>query len=86
VTGMQAALESLIKRFDPERLEKRMAKSASGIGAVFRGGKKATYWDAFTQLYEDIATEAEDDFQALFGKAFAKAYEDQLRSLEGERK
>ncbi len=86
VTGMQAALEALIKRFDPERLEKRMAKSASGIGAVFRGGKKATYWDAFTQLYEDIATEAEDDFQALFGKAFAKAYEDQLRSLEGEKK
>ena len=86
VTGMQAALESLIKRFDPESLEKRMAKSASGLGAVFRGGKKATYWDAFTQLYEDIATEAEDDFQALFGKAFAKAYEQQLRSLEGERK
>ncbi len=86
VTGMQAALESLIKRFDPESLEKRMAKSTSGLGAVFRGGKKATYWDAFTQLYEDIATEAEDDFQALFGKAFAKAYEQQLRSLEGERK
>lgn len=86
VTGMQAALESLIKRFDPGSLEKRMAKSASGIGAVFRGGKKATYWDAFTQLYDDIATEAEDDFQALFGKAFAKAYEEQLRSLEGERK
>ncbi len=86
VTGMQAALETLIKRFDPGSLEKRMEKSASGLGAVFRGGKKATYWDAFTQLYEDIATEAEDDFQALFGKAFAKAYEEQLRSLEGERR
>ena len=50
-----------------------------GLGnALFTANRKARLWDQFCQLYAGIATEAEDDFHSLFGKAFAKAYDEQM--------
>ena len=46
--------------------------------ALFSANRKARLWDQFCQLYVGIATEAEDDFHSLFGKAFAKAYDEQM--------
>jgi len=37
------------------------------------------FWDLFRQTYADISREAEDDFQAVFGRSFAKAYAAQTR-------
>ncbi|MEX0970434.1 MAG: type VI secretion system-associated FHA domain protein TagH [Paracoccaceae bacterium] len=76
MTGMQAAITSLLKKFDPASLAGRI----EGKGGLF-GGKKAKYWDAFEKMYGEIAAEAEDDFQNLFGKAFAEAYRTQLKKL-----
>lgn len=76
MTGMQAAIKTLLERFDPAALSSRIEAKKS----LFGGGK-AKRWDVFEKMYGEIAAEAEDDFQALFGKAFAKAYEEQLRKL-----
>lgn len=76
MTGMQAAIKALLERFDPARLSEKIEAKKS----LFGGGK-AKRWDVFEKMYGEIASEAEDDFQALFGKAFAKAYEEQLRKL-----
>jgi type VI secretion system FHA domain protein len=76
MTGMQAAIKTLLERFDPATLS---AKIEAKKGLF--GGGKAKRWDVFEKMYSDIAAEAEDDFQALFGKTFAKAYEEQLRKL-----
>ena len=76
MTGMQAAIKQLLERFDPAALSQKM-EAKKGLF----GGGKAKRWDVFEKMYSDIASEAEDDFQALFGKAFAKAYEEQLRKL-----
>ncbi len=76
MTGMQAAIKTLLERFDPATLS---AKIEAKKGLF--GGGKAKRWDVFEKMYGEIAAEAEDDFQALFGKAFAKAYEEQLRKL-----
>ncbi|MBL1437533.1 MAG: type VI secretion system-associated FHA domain protein TagH [Rhodobacteraceae bacterium] len=76
MTGMQAAIKQLLERFDPARLSAKMEAKKS----LFGGGK-AKRWDVFEKMYSEIAAEAEDDFQALFGQAFAKAYEEQLRKL-----
>ncbi len=76
MTGMQAAIKQLLERFDPARLSERI-EAKKGLF----GGSKAKRWDVFEKMYGEIASEAEDDFQALFGKAFAKAYEEQLRKL-----
>jgi type VI secretion system FHA domain protein len=76
MTGMQAAIKQLLERFDPAALSAKMEAKKS----LFGGGK-AKRWDVFEKMYSEIASEAEDDFQALFGQAFAKAYEEQLRKL-----
>ncbi|MEM1385072.1 MAG: type VI secretion system-associated FHA domain protein TagH [Pseudomonadota bacterium] len=80
MTGMEAALKHLLDRLDPARLTERI-ETGSALGSILGGGKKARYWEAYEQMYADIAREAEDDFQAVFGREFARAYEEQLRKL-----
>ncbi|MEM8843091.1 MAG: type VI secretion system-associated FHA domain protein TagH [Pseudomonadota bacterium] len=78
MTGMQAAIDGLLKRFDPEKLSGRIERS--GLSSLL-SNRKARLWDNFEVLYGDIAREAEDDFQALFGREFARAYQAQLKKL-----
>jgi type VI secretion system protein len=77
MAGVQTALMHLLKRFNPDELEKRL--SLGGLSAVLPGARKSRYWDSFRQIYGDITREAEDDFQAVFGRNFAKAYTEQSR-------
>ena len=77
MAGVQTALLALLKRFDPDELEKRLTNI--GLGAILPGARKARYWDMFRQTYGDISREAEDDFQSVFGRSFAKAYTAQAR-------
>jgi type VI secretion system protein len=79
MTGMESALKALLRRFDPESLASRM-EQGSALGNLLKG-KKARYWEVFEKMYGEISTEAEDDFNSLFGKEFAKAYQDQIRKL-----
>ncbi len=78
LAGMQSALKSVLLRFDPDELEQRL-EGSSMLESILPGKRKARYWDTFQQLYREIAREAEDDFQKLFGKAFAEAYEKEIR-------
>jgi type VI secretion system protein len=80
MVGMQAALKVVLQRFKPEILEKRLGQSALLERLpLYRNAKT---WDLFTELYSQIANEAEDDFHQLFGRSFAHAYEEQIRRLE----
>ncbi|MCF6263448.1 MAG: type VI secretion system-associated FHA domain protein TagH [Xanthomonadales bacterium] len=81
VAGMEAALEDILKRFKPETLEARL-ESDSILDNFLPGGKKAKYWDIFKLLFDQLAGEAEDDFQQLFGRKFSQAYEKQLSRLK----
>lgn len=84
IAGMQTALQSVLKRFDPERLETRLQKQ-SPISASIPIHKQAKLWSQFEQFYEDIETEAQDDFNQLFSHSFASAYEQQIQQLKAER-
>jgi len=81
IAGMQTALQSVLKRFDPERLETRLQKQ-NPISASIPIHKQATLWSQFEQLYENIEHEAQDDFNRLFGNAFSSAYEEQIQRLK----
>ena len=81
VAGMEAALQDILKRFNPKKLETRL-ESDSILDSILPGGKKAKYWDIFKLLFDEIAGEAEDDFQQLFGRKFSRAYEQQLSRLK----
>ena len=81
MVGMRAALAHVIARFEPEELEKKIA-AKSALDTRFAANRKAKLWDQFVALSGGIATEAEDDFHSLFGKAFLAAYEEQMERLK----
>jgi predicted component of type VI protein secretion system len=56
----------------------------SGLSSLLTS-RKARYWDAFTALYRVIAEEARDDFEALFGRKIARAYQDQIDKHRDQR-
>ncbi|WP_149536275.1 type VI secretion system-associated FHA domain protein TagH [Siccirubricoccus phaeus] len=80
MAGVQAALVALLKRFDPAAIEARIT-SAGLLGNLLPGSRKSRTWELFCNTYADIAREAEEDFQAVFGREFARAYQDQEKKL-----
>jgi type VI secretion system protein len=76
--GVQTALNRLLERFDPDNLETRLQQTV--LDSILPASRKAKYWDLFTSEYHAIAREAEDDFNELFGREFAQAYEERLRA------
>ena len=84
MVGMRAALAHVLGLFTPDHLEKRLTEK-SRFDDIFSASRKAKLWDQFCKLYAGIATEAEDDFHALFGKAFATAYDEQMVRFQSEK-
>jgi FHA domain-containing protein len=81
MAGMRAALAGVLARFGPEELEKRL-KQKSFLDGLVPMGRKARLWDLFAEMYGEISREAEDDFHAVFGREFVRAYEEQVARLE----
>jgi len=79
MAGVQTALVSLLKRFEPAALERRLQPGA--LDNILPAGRKARTWELFCDTYKQIAREAEDDFQSVFGREFARAYAAQVRKL-----
>ncbi|HGM5579096.1 TPA: type VI secretion system-associated FHA domain protein TagH [Pseudomonas putida] len=74
MAGVEAAIKHVLTRFEPARLEARLAP-VTGLAKVFGGSRQAHCWQQFTELYGQISAEAQDDFQDLFGREFSRAYE-----------
>lgn len=83
VAGMHAAVEEVLKRFNPAILEARL-KDRSMFDAVLPAQRKAKMWDQYTALFENIQREAQQDFDALFRKAFVAAYEKEIDRFHDE--
>ncbi|MGI0119422.1 type VI secretion system-associated FHA domain protein TagH [Zooshikella sp. RANM57] len=82
MAATRSALNHMLSRLDPERLEQRFEESKSK-GMSF-GNKKARYWEAYKEFYRDILEE-ENVFQALFGNEFASTYEEQINKLNQDK-
>ncbi|BBB25257.1 type VI secretion system-associated FHA domain protein TagH [Amphritea japonica] len=74
MSGMQAALTSLLERFEPVTLE-------SQLTTRFTLSKKSRYWDMYTTAYQQLQLEAQDNFHGLFGEEFSRVYEEQVRQI-----
>lgn len=84
MAGMRSALDSVLLRFDPVRLEADLTQR-SALSALLPSLRKARLWDTFEDLFSQLSSEAHDDFEELFGQAFLDAYEEQLDRLAAER-
>jgi type VI secretion system FHA domain protein len=83
MAGMRAALDGVLQRFNPQQLEAKLTHR-SAISSLIPATRKARLWESFQELFAQLQTEAQDDFDELFGKAFLRAYEDQLDRLQRE--
>jgi len=84
LAGMRAALDEVLARFAPDDLQARLA-DPSVLDTLLPMNRKAKRWDLFVERYEQVASDAREDFNAAFGKAFRRAYDAQVKQLRAER-
>ena len=82
ISAMQAAVRVLLAQFAPEVIEQ---KAGGGGLQIHPAQKKAKAWDAFGQLHKSVTQALSDDFDSVFGKAFARAYEQAIEKLTADR-
>ena len=80
IAGMRAALGAVLHRFDPAQVEARLAVPTV-MDRMVAAHRKAKLWDRLVALYGEIAQEADDDLQRLFGEKFSQAYAEQVARL-----
>ncbi len=85
IAGMRAALAGVLERFDPAAIEARL-DVPTVMDKMLAANRKAKMWDHLLALYRQMSSEADDDFQRLFGEKFAIAYEEQTTRLRMSRK
>jgi type VI secretion system FHA domain protein len=83
LAGMRAALDEVLARFEPQGLEQRLSDPGL-LGNLLPMNRKAKLWDLFVERYADVAADAREDFHAAFGKAFLRAYNEQVKRLRAE--
>jgi type VI secretion system FHA domain protein len=76
MAAMQSAVRTLLDGLDPVKL--RAQADQGGGMSVLPAQKKARAWDAFEALHTRTVHALADDFDSVFGKAFARAYEQAL--------
>jgi type VI secretion system FHA domain protein len=79
IAAMQTAVRSVLEGLDPAKL--RAEAERSGGMALLPAQKKARAWDGYEALYNRTVQALADDFDSVFGKAFARAYERSLQEI-----
>ncbi|HJW12129.1 MAG TPA: type VI secretion system-associated FHA domain protein, partial [Albitalea sp.] len=80
LSGMRAALDEVLARFDPAALEQQLTPKGRWDN-LLPGSREAKLWEHYGERYAQMMREVEDDFDSLFGRAFRQAYETQLAEL-----
>ncbi|MDH6166454.1 FHA domain-containing protein [Variovorax boronicumulans] len=86
VAGMRAALLTVLQRFDPATLNRTTPHDGSLSEKVLPGGREARLWRQLRQLHAETTAAVEDDFQAVFGRAFQQAYDREMERLKEARR
>jgi type VI secretion system FHA domain protein len=81
VSAMQEAVRVLLAQFEPEAVERKAKANALDIHPAQR---KARAWETFVQQHRTVTQALADDFDSVFGKAFARAYEQAIDKLTSD--
>jgi type VI secretion system FHA domain protein len=81
MAAMQGAVRAMLAQLDPAKLRAE-ADAAGGI-SLLPAQKKARAFEAYEKLHDNVTRALTDDFDSVFGKAFARAYEVALRDISG---
>jgi type VI secretion system FHA domain protein len=78
MAAMQVAVRAMLDELSPDKIR---AGSDQGGLAVLPAQRKARAWDAFETRHATIVQALVDDFDSIFGKSFARAYERALDEI-----
>lgn len=77
MAAMQAAVRAMLEGLAPAKLR----AAAEQGGGLLPAQRKARAWDAYEELHARTVRALSDDFDSVFGKAFARAYERALDDI-----
>jgi type VI secretion system FHA domain protein len=83
MAGMHAALQGVLKRFDPVEIERKVG-TQGGLFNLVPSSRKAKLWELFQEMYGQSASQAREEFDELFGKAFAREYDRFISELQSK--
>jgi type VI secretion system FHA domain protein len=72
MAAMQVAVRAMLDELSPDKIR---AGADQGGMAVLPAQRKARAWDAFEARHAAVVQALVDDFDSIFGKSFARAYE-----------
>ena len=81
MAAMQGAVHALLAQLDPARLR---SEAEQGGLSVLPAQKKARAFEAYEKLHESVTRALADDFDSVFGKSFARAYETALQDISAK--
>jgi type VI secretion system FHA domain protein len=70
MAAMQTAVRALLKQLDPAPLREEAERS----GGLLPAQRRARAFELYEKRYDDIRNALTDDFDRVFGRAFAEAY------------
>lgn len=73
VAAMQEAVRTLLASLSPDKL-REIAEQGAGL-TVLPAQRKARAWDTYEITHARVTAALQDDFDSVFGRAFARAYE-----------
>jgi type VI secretion system FHA domain protein len=85
LAGMRVAFEAMLADFDPDRMQEGFDRQLAKVSLALVPAKMR-YWDLFREKRREIVKDPEAAFEHLFGDEFARAYEEQFRTLKAERR
>ena len=78
MAAMQVAVRAMLDELSPDKIR---AGAEQGGMAVLPAQRKARAWDAFEARHAAVVQALVDDFDSIFGKSFARAYERALDEI-----
>ena len=83
MAAMQNAVRGLVDRLGPDHAREA---AEQGGGLTLLSNRKARAWDAYETLHAEVLHGLSDDFDSVFGKRFARAYEQAMQELTARQK
>ena len=84
MAGTRAAFSAMLRRFDPEELQKVFDKGMKR-SPLLDVMNKTKYWDLYRDMYAEFGND-DATFRLLFGDEFAEAYEQQMQRLTAQKR
>ncbi len=80
-SAMQRAMRDMLRELDPAPV---LQKAGGGWVRNLWGGRKQRAWDDHCERYSLLVAALSDNFDSVFGKAFARAYEAALAEVASQ--